>query len=195
MTSSAYTVFQRLIGQVDDIRDAAAREAAAGFAQSAPVLLRSGLVLTVAAFDTYVHEQGVKLLKQRARVGATEAQAVVQYLGRLSLSDLTGPNAEGYIRYRLSYRTLVAPDKVSELFAAAGLNADDLWLGAAIALGSRPDRLKLHTQLQYERRNQIAHEGDWDFVALAFRPLEDAHLDDCVRCLCGLVHAWDQLLP
>jgi hypothetical protein len=194
MSSGALDIFERLMGQVNEVRDAAARDFRAGFTASAPVLLRSALVLTVAAFDTYIHEQGVRLLQTHAQVGAAEAQAVVAFLGAVSAGDVTGASAEGLIRYRLSYKTLVAPDKVDQLFNAAGRNAQDVWLQAAIALGSRPDRLRLQAQLQYDRRNQIAHEGDWDFVALDFRPLEDAHVNDCVTWLTGLVRNFDLLL-
>jgi hypothetical protein len=194
MTSPAFDIFQRLMGQVQQVREAAARDVLAGHTASGPVLLRSALVLTVAAFDTYIHEQGVRLLQAHSQIGTAEAKAVAAFLGGLSTGDVTGTSAEGLIRYRLSYKTLVSPDKVDQLLAAVGLKAEDVWLRAAIALGSRPDRLRLQTQLQYDRRNQIAHEGDWDFVALDFRSLEDAHVNDCVNGLAGLVGVLDSLL-
>ncbi|MGY2084313.1 hypothetical protein [Blastococcus sp. SYSU DS0539] len=117
------------------------------------------------------------------------------YLGKLTPSQVAGPSAAQYIRYRLSYKTLVSPDKIDDLFVAIGQDADDLWLQAAMSMGSRPERLKTQTQLQVDRRNQIAHEGDWDSVVLDFRALENPHLDDCVNHLNGLVHSWDRLLP
>ena len=195
MSSAALVVFERLMEQVSAVRAAAGREAAGGHHGTGPVLLRSAVVLSVAAFDTYVHERGVELLKDRAASGATEASDVARFLGGgTTAADITGGSAELFIRYRLSYRTLVSPLKVDEVIAASGRDAERVWLEVALALGSRPDRLRALVQLQYDRRNQIAHEGDWDSVALDFRPLEEVHLDDCVRCLEGLAQHLDALL-
>ncbi len=195
MTSPAFAVFERLLQQVNDVRAAAARDAAAGHGGAGPVLLRSCLVLTVAAFDTYMHEQGVRLLRDNAQRGLAEETAVVKYLRASSNAEVTGQNAEGYIRYRLSYKTLVAPEKVDDLLIAAGLDPAGVWLNASVALGSRPDRLRMQVQVQYDRRNQIAHEGDWDFLAFDFRPLEDAHVNDCLSCIGRLVGTLDDVLP
>jgi hypothetical protein len=149
----------------------------------------------VAAFDTYIHDQSVRLLHAQAAKGSQEAAAVAKYLGRLKSSDVTGQQAQGLIRYRLSYRTLVAPSKVDEVLQAAGVDADDIWLKAAMAIGSRPDRMQMQLQLQYDRRNQIAHEGDWDTVAVDFRYIDDAHVTDCSKCIRDIVTQFDALLP
>jgi hypothetical protein len=194
MSSPAYAVFERLEHQVQMIRQAAARDLAAGHLDAAPPILRSCIVLTVAALDTYMHEQGVRLLGLRAHVGPAEATSVAGYLGGVNAADITGPSAQGRIRLRLSYKTLVAPDKIDALFTAVGERPDDIWLEAALALGTRPDRLRLQTQLQYDRRNQIAHEGDWDSVNLDFHPLADAHVNDCISWVSKLVHQFDALL-
>jgi hypothetical protein len=69
-----------------------------------------------------------------------------------------------------------------------------VWRDTAFALGTRPDRLRLQLDLLYDRRNQIAHEGDWDLVQLDFRNMEKAHLDDCTRYASSLARAMDALL-
>lgn len=194
MNSAAFLVFDRLEQQILAIREAVAREVAAGNPHVAPALLRSCVVLAVAAFDTYMHEQGVRLLGARTAVGQVEATDVARYLGRVTLADITGVSAQGYIRYGLSYKTLTQPDKVDALLTAAGLSPQDVWLRSAMGLGSRPERLRLQTQLQCDRRNQIAHEGDWDHVSLDFRPLEEAHVNDCLSSIRGLVTQFDMLL-
>ena len=194
MASDAYGIFERLAAQVVHIRDVAVRETAAGHPESTPVLLRTCLVLTVAGFDSYIHEQGVRLLVSNASAGATEASAVAAYVG-LPVADVTGPSAQGLIRYRLSFKTLVSPTKVDDLFAAAGIDATDTWLKAAIAVGNRPERMRLQVSLQYDRRNQIAHEGDWDPIALDFRPIDAVHITDCTKQLHDVVEQFDRLLP
>jgi hypothetical protein len=195
VNSPAQVVFDRLVQQVDEVKAAAGREQAAGHTTTGPVLLRSAIVLTVAAFDTYVHERGLALLRDYAARGNTEAQSVATFLGGgVTPSDVSGASAELFIRYRLSYRTLVAPNKVDEVFKASDVDHERTWLLASIAMGSRPDRVRALVQLPYDRRNQIAHEGDWDSVALDFRPIEQAHVDDCVSHLRSLVTEFDKVL-
>jgi hypothetical protein len=194
MPSPAFAVFQRLEAQVHTIRQVAARELAAG-SGTAPVLYRSCIVLMVAAFDAYVHEQGVRLLQLRAAASPVAAEEVVSYLKGLTATQLAGPQASGLIRYRLSYKTLAAPNRIDELLLAAGLDPVAIWLAVSVALGSRPDRQRPQLQLQYDRRNQIAHEGDWDPVALELRAIEDAHVADCVKCIVDLVAQLDVALP
>lgn len=196
--SAANTVFQRLKQQVETVRKAAGRELSAGNADSAAALLRSCVVLAVAALDAFMHEQGTRILEQHAKLGATEAKTVIGYLGKVTEADVTGKSAaaaERYIRYRLSYKTLVAPDKIDQLLVASGLDADDTWLHVAIALGSRPERLRMQVQLLFDRRNQIAHEGDWDYVGLCLRAIEPAHADECLSCIDGLVTQMDAHVP
>ncbi|MDE9364036.1 hypothetical protein PZ938_00310 [Luteipulveratus sp. YIM 133132] len=196
MSSPPLAVFERLMQQVDQVRAAANREVQAGHETTGPVLLRSALVLTVAAFDTFIHERAIGLLRDHAAKGATEAQLVATYLrGGTTEFDVSSGSAELFIRYRLSYRTLVSPDKIDEVLAAAGVDATHCWLHASIAMGSRPDRVRAQLQLQYDRRNQIAHEGDWDPVALDFRSLGQAHIEDCVNHVVSVVNELNGQLP
>lgn len=195
MASAAFQVFSRLQGHVQELRATAARELDAGHDESAKACLRSGIVLAVASLDTYFHEQGVRLLHECASQGASQAQAVVDYARSLSVSDVQGNQALGLLRLRLSYKTLVSPEKIDELLSVCGLDADDIWLRATAAVSSRPDRARRLVQLQIDRRNQIAHEGDWDPSILDFRDVSDAHLNDCMVCIAPLVQEFDSLIP
>ena len=76
----------------------------------------------------------------------------------------------------------------------AGLDPAAVWRECAFALGTRPDRLRLQLDLFYDRRNQIAHEGDWDIVQLDFRQMDKVHLFDCVRYAAQLAEAMDAVL-
>lgn len=193
MTSLALDVFDRLMDQVEGIRDVAARAGESGHLDVVPSLLRSAYVLTVAAFDTYMHEQGVRILAECASKERAEAIRVAEYLSR-KVEQVEGASGESHVRLALTYKTLVAPESIGKLLTAAGVDDTDLWLRAAFAIGTRPDRLRLQLQLIYDRRNQIAHEGDWDFVQLDFRAMELAHLTDCIDHVKGLVRAIDEEL-
>ena len=194
MSSLALDIFSRLISQVDEIEAAAARAETDGFAATAPVLRRSGFVLAVASIDTYFHEQATRLLTAAALRSATEATVVANYAQNVSGSDVSGTAGESHIRMRLSYKTLVSPKSIDAAMTAAGIDPSIVWRDTAFALGTRPDRLRLQLDLLYDRRNQIAHEGDWDLVQLDFRNMEKAHLDDCTRYASMLTGAMDPLL-
>jgi hypothetical protein len=109
MSSLALDIFNRLISQVDEVEAAAARAETDGFAATAPILRRSGLVLAVASIDTYFHEQATRLLTAAALRSAAEASVVANYAQNVSASDVSGAAGESHIRMRLSYKTLVSP--------------------------------------------------------------------------------------
>lgn len=194
MPSAAYTVFERLTEQVDELRSAATVEKAAGRPSTAASMRRACIVLTIASLDTYVHERAGPLLKTRAAVGPTEAAGVANYLQDVSAAEVTGETSEAVIRWRLSYKTLAAPYALDKLLTVLGLEADTVWRDTALAAGSRPERLKSLTQVQYDRRNQIAHEGDWDHVAFDFRRVSDDHVADCLEHVRMLVTHLDAVL-
>ena len=194
MSSLALDIFNRLISQVDEIEAAAARAETDGFAARAPILRRSGFVLAVASIDTYFHEQATRLLTAAALRSGSEAIVVANYAQSVSASDVSGAAGESHIRMRLSYKTLVSPRSIDAAMTAAGIETSIVWRDTAFVLGTRPDRLRLQLDLLYDRRNQIAHEGDWDLVQLDFRNMEKAHLDDCTHYASMLTRSMDPLL-
>jgi hypothetical protein len=193
MTSLALDVLHRCLQQVAEVEQAAQRSEGDGHADVVPILRRNGYVLTVAALDTYFHEQGARLLVARAASGQVAAGEVGNYV-QASAVDVSGPNGEGYVRLRLSFKTLVAPAAIDKMLAASGLDSEAIWLQAAFALGTRPDRIRRLQELVYDRRNLIAHEGDWDMIDLDFRPMEQAHLVDCVDHVRAVAETMDTLL-
>lgn len=194
MSSRALSIFNRLISQVDEVEAAAARAEVGGFAATAPILRRSGFVLAVASIDTYFHEQAARLLTAAALRSPAEASTVANYAQSVSAVDVSGPAGESHIRLRLSYKTLVAPRSIDTAMTAAGINMAIVWRDTAFALGTRPDRLQLQLELFYDRRNQIAHEGDWDSVQFGFRNMEKVHLADCIQYASAVTRAMDPLL-
>lgn len=192
MSSLALDIFERLIDQVDQVERAATRAIADGHSNDAPILRRSGFVLAVASIDTFFHEHASNCLTAAAVRSPTQAAAVANYCRNVSAADVAGQSGESYIRMQLSYKTLVAPRSIDAALSAAGRDYEAVWRETAFALGTRPERLKIQLDLFYDRRNQIAHEGDWDPVQLEFRSMEQAHLADCTRYLRGLARTIDQ---
>ena len=194
MSSLALDIFRRLIEQVEEVETFAARAETQGYQSAAPILRRSAFVLAVAGIDTYFHEQAARLLATAAKVNTAAAATVANYLGRVTSADVSGSTGESHIRLSLSYKTLVGPSSIDAMLAAATLDPSVVWRDVAFRQGTRPDRLRLQLQLLYDRRNQIAHEGDWDFVQLDFRIVAQVHLADCVRYGTELAQAMDAIL-
>ncbi len=165
-----------------------------GFPAAAPILRRAAYVLAVAAVDTYFHEQAVVLLLSAAQSDATSAARVANYLQNVPAVTVASQSAESHIRLRLSYKTLVGPKSITTMLIASGRDESAIWHNSSFAMGNRPDRVQMQLQLFYDRRNQIAHEGDWDFVQLDFRAMQAVHLADCVKFGTSLAEAMDPWL-
>lgn len=191
MTSLALDIFERLIGQVDQVEVAAFRAERDGHFEDAPILRRSAFVLAVASIDTFFHEHAVDLLRAAALRSGSDAVSVANYCKSVSATDVAGPYGEEHIRMRLSYKTLVSPRSIDTALGAAGLDFESIWRHTAFELGTRPERLRIQLELLYDRRNQIAHEGDWDYIQLEFRNMERAHLKDCTTNLRTLARTMD----
>ena len=191
--SFALAVFDRLIEQVDQI-EAVAKQMDTTNPESAPVLRRSALVLAVAALDTYFHEQAAVRLREAALRGTPHDARVANFLRNVSAADVSGPAGESYIRLRLGFMTLVAPNRIDATIAAWGGDVPTIWRDYCFGRGSREDRERRQIELLYDRRNQIAHEGDWDPIQLDFRPMTQSHLDDCVTALRSFAEGIDLVL-
>lgn len=189
--SFALNIFDRLLDQVAEIEAVASQLEANAQHTAPPILRRSGYVLAVAALDSYFHERAVDLLGSHANLGAAQASDVANYLRNVTAANVSGPQGESYIRLHLSFKTLASPSSIDSLLTVIGQDADAIWLSVAFTLNNRPDRIRRLSELVYDRRNQIAHEADWDLAQLDFRPMERANLSDCVDHVRGLVEAFD----
>lgn len=192
--SLALNIFHRLLDQVAEIEKVASQLEAESQDDVASILRRSGYVLAVAALDSYFHERGIELLAAHARLGAVQAGDVAKYVRNVSGADVSGPQGENYIRLQLSFKTLASPSSIDSFLAAIGKDANAVWLSVAFALNNRQDRIRRLSELVYDRRNQIAHEADWDVTKLDFRPMGRANLSDCVDHIRALVEAFDSTL-
>ncbi|WP_144083368.1 hypothetical protein [Microbacterium sp. TS-1] len=160
----------------------------------APILRRSAYVLAVAALDTYFHERSAEKLRAAALRGSPDDARVASYLGSVTAAEVGGPVGESFIRMRLTFKTLVAPRRIDEAVLAWGDDPGDVWRDFCFAVGSRPDRERRQLELLYDRRNQIAHEGDWDPVQLQFRRVHSSHLEDCIERVTSVAEGFDRLL-
>jgi len=191
MASLSLDIFNRLVGQTHELEAVASRDDVDGTLGIAPILRRSGFLLAVAALDSYFHERAIDLLSKCAERSPEDASRVGRYVG-VSRANVESNHGISHIRLRLTFKTLVAPNNIDKLLEALGYNPEAVWLSVAFELNSRPDRLRRLLELVYDRRNQIAHEADWDVGLIDFRPMERAHLRDCLQTVTDLVEKFDK---
>ena len=190
--SAALSIFNRLQEQVDGIHQIA-RQVDVSDGQVAQSLRRSAYVLAVAALDTYFHEVAAVKLASAVSRAQHEAARVANYVQNVSAVNLTSASGPSYIRLRLSYKTLVAPRSVDAVIAAWGDDPMDVWMQYSLGQNSRPDRERRRLELVYDRRNQIAHEADWDSIELDFRDMSETHLVDCLTAVRQVAAGFDLL--
>jgi hypothetical protein len=129
-------------------------------------ILRAQLVLSVSAFDYYIHEitrlgmlevfNGLRPSTNGFKQFSIPLQAV--------LPSLSGSVGDGWIdeliRQKHSYLAFQNPDKVAD--AIRLFYSCDLWQSVSNQLGMSKKDVKARLQLIIDRRNKIAHEADLD---------------------------------
>ncbi|MGW1179754.1 HEPN domain-containing protein [Streptomyces drozdowiczii] len=182
----ADSLFALLNSRVEDLESVAILQSEAGSAESAESVFRACVLLAVASLDAFVHEKAVEIYLDRVATSSSNLSPIAAYLG-VSTSDLRSATAASLMRYKLSFKTLVSPDKIDQAIDASGSQSSTVWKGIGIATGARESRLRNALDLQVDRRNQIAHEGDWDPVDVALRHISVSHSQDCRRCIKAVV--------
>lgn len=182
----ADSLFALLNSRVEDLEGVAILQSDAGSAESAESIFRACVLLAVSSLDAFVHEKAVEVYLDRIATNPAALPPIASYL-RVSTSDLQSATAASLIRYKLSFKTLVSPDKIDEAIDASGSQSSTVWKDIGIATGARESRLRNALDLQVDRRNQIAHEGDWDPVDVALRHISVSHSQDCRRCIKSVV--------
>jgi len=183
---SADSLFMLLNSRVEALEEVAIAQAGQGNAESAESIFRACVLLAVSSLDAFVHEKAVEVYLDRVVSSPAALPSIASYLG-VSTSDLQTATAASLIRYRLSFKTLVSPEKIDAAIDASGSQSDSVWKAIGIATGARESRLRNALTLQVDRRNQIAHEGDWDPVDVMLRHISLSHSQDCRKCIKAVV--------
>ncbi|MFF2939465.1 HEPN domain-containing protein [Streptomyces niveus] len=182
----ADSLFTLLDSRVEALEAVASSQSEAGSIQSAESIFRACVLLAVSSLDAFIHEKSVAIYLDRLAKSSAAIPKIASYI-KVSPSDLQSPTAAGLIRYKLSFKTLVSPEKIDEAIEASGSQSSTVWKDIGIATGARESRLRNALTLQVDRRNQIAHEGDWDPADVALRHISASHSQDCRKCIKSVV--------
>ena len=158
-------------------------------------LLRSQFVLLVSALDTYIHDI--------VRIGILQvyqgSRPVSKNLGRLSftyndLSELEAqspmmktPTLEQIIR-RINSEDSYQSSKSIE-YALGLIGVTGIWSKLSSKLTMRPDDIKTKLDLIVRRRNQIAHESDYNPSTGGQRDINKDELDKTKSFILLLIDA------
>jgi hypothetical protein len=124
-------------------------------------ILRAEVVLSVSAFDFFVHE--LTRLGMLAIFAGTRAPSDAYQRFQIPMktaSSLSEQSFDAEIRSKNGYAVFQHPDKISE--AIRLISSIDLWELVAIELGTDKKAIKSAFSLVVDRRNKIAHEADRD---------------------------------
>lgn len=172
--SRASEIYAALIQQGDSLLQGSATLASSGATTAADAARRGALLFYVASIDSYFHELGLELLMARLNSDdARHKEAARAYLG-LNQEKLESGPTEQSVRMKLSFKTLVDPEKIDQLLTACALPSGAIWEFAGERVLKQAKILRAALQIQYERRNKIAHEGDWDHLRFGFRDIDDS---------------------
>jgi hypothetical protein len=182
-------LFDELTKRVHDLISFGEQQEAAGFVDAAQSIYRACVVLAVSALDAYMHERAAEVFTTAVQTPEA-AHSIATYLSS-NINQLHPPGVASIVRYRLSFKTLVAPNAIDQVIQASGSDPKQVWQAIGMALGSRESRLRNMLDLQVDRRNQIAHEADWDPARLAFRRISAVDVRDCIDCIEKAVNGID----
>ncbi len=150
----------------------------AAAASSAPVgvredMLRSALVMGVAAVDTLMHKIVFRAIENSAEalpraigekltVGISEVALfadVAKEVQRRGKTWRPWVHVKNLLHERLLKQTMQSPREIEDAMAMAGIKGG--WSATALAMGEKPEAMRTILGKIVQRRNQIVHEGDY----------------------------------
>jgi hypothetical protein len=167
-----YNAATDCIGRANSLLTAASTPANAVIAND---LRRVSVVMGVAALDTYMHRLIVERAYRHQRLPGRLARLTFSFRYALEQADTAGEAARAQpynsrprvplkraLRDRLLLETFQRYDDVSDALGMAGLSGNWGPIGQALTPALQPDEIEGRLNAIVDRRNQIAHEGDYE---------------------------------
>lgn len=185
---AALTVADALLDQADELKETALLAGLEDSARSA--CLRASYLFCVASVDAYFGELAYDASTRVVNYGGTDdLRRLAEFLGVDFdvLQDERGTErADLKVRQEIDKMTLLKPEKIDRMILKTlgfdGSNQrDTIWHDIALFAHSRYNSVRLQLDLIYERRNKIAHAGDWDMREFSLRPISVEHVNESRR--------------
>ncbi|WP_167145843.1 hypothetical protein [Actinomyces sp. ZJ308] len=184
----ATTVAYALLEQADELKKTALLVNLSDDAKSA--CLRASYLFCVASVDSYFGELAYDASTRVVNYGEIgDLRRLADFLGVKFdvLQDERGSERiDLKIRQEVDKMTLLKPDKIDRMilniFGFDGSRqGDTVWHDIALLARSKYNSVRMQLDLIYERRNKIAHAGDWDMREFSFRPISEERVDESRR--------------
>lgn len=170
---------------------------------------RSAVVAAISAMDAYIHavlEERIPLELAGANIPDALANAMADLLPikngnnfRTAYPILSSTNTAIVLTARLRDQSLQflsyqAPEKIIAAYSLIGKpdvfdQVSDLWPGP----GTTADEIKRRLANYVKRRNQIAHEGDYE-IGGAVRQMQPKYANDCTDFIINLTYRLDRVI-
>lgn len=163
--------------------------------EQASQILRSQFVLIVSAFDTYIHDIvriGILQQYERTRSAAKNLSKLsISYADMVELDSqppiMKLPTLDRIIRNTNSTDSYQSSTSVEYALGLIGINK--IWSNCAVMMGCTAEDVKRKLNLIVRRRNQIAHESDYNPVTGDQFPIDKTQVENTILFIVDLVNA------
>lgn len=163
--------------------------------EQASQILRSQFVLIVSAFDTYIHDiVRIGILQQYEGTRPTAknlSKLSISYADMVELDSQSSimklPTLDRIIRNTNSTDSYQSSTSVEYALGLIGVNK--IWSNCAVTMGCTAEDVKRKLNLIVRRRNQIAHESDYNPVTGDQFPIDKTQVENTILFIADLVNA------
>lgn len=162
------------------------------------VLLRSQMVIIVSAFDTYIHSRVIDYIVKCYCTAGQNFEISIDIPLELAyeMQGLEGYALEEKLRTALIQKlrkdSFQSPKSIEYALGMIGIKK--IWNRVGDELDSNGQNIKDQLSLIVKRRNQIAHESDWDSVNNSYLPISQDDVLGCLEFIRKLVKAIDTVI-
>lgn len=150
-------------------------------------ILRSSLVLTVSAFDLFMHDIYRGEVLDRLRSGRSTPALKVPFDAVIASGTSQIELIDECISRENSYKSFVAPDKVADCLRVL---VENPWDKISSELGESARNLKVRLKGVVDLRNRIAHEADVNpaYAGIELWPIYSADVSTSITFIRNLSH-------
>lgn len=168
--------------------------------EQASQILRAQFVLIVSAFDTYIHDiVRIGIIQQYEGIRAPAkglSRLCISYPNMLDFNSqppiMKLPTLDRIIRNTNAADSYQSSTSVEYALGLIGLSK--VWSLAAVTMGGTGDDIKKRLDLIVRRRNQIAHESDYNPASGDQYPIDKIQVDQTIQFMKDLINVVKSLL-
>ncbi len=161
-------------------------------------ILRAEYVLIISAFDFYIHQivckkmvdmfQNGSIASDERLISMREMQLIFQTTNTSTQHDLLLAS----LRKKFSKDSFQSSRSIEYALGLIGIH--NIWTNLSPRMGDTPNNIKNRLDVIVLRRNQIAHEADFDFSMTSLRPITITDINECRAFIENMVSIIDSMI-